>query len=54
MPGGAPVIGGPARLLPQPGQTAAPAAPFPIGNLGGGAVPPPPPIPQVSFHDSKM
>ena len=50
MPGGAPVIGGPARPLPQPGSVAAPAAapPFPLSNLSGGAVPPPPPPPQVS------
>ena len=43
MPMGGPVIGLPARPLPQPGMIAAPA----FGNLGGGIVPAPP-VPGVS------
>ncbi|ORY26570.1 hypothetical protein BCR39DRAFT_560455 [Naematelia encephala] len=54
-----PVIGGPARPLPQPQSIAAPAAPAPSPapqqymNMSGGIVPPPPPpagtrpMPQV-------
>jgi hypothetical protein len=49
MPGMTPVIGGPARPLPQPGQPiTAPAVPLP--NLGGGAVPPPPSAMSAVSH----